>query len=451
MLNRKDSYYYHQKAAANSRFHSIGSVATVIGVIVTGLAIFCLQASCEPESKYHRATIAPSRVHLETGEQEKFKVVMVATRLMAAAAPKEVQWGVNDIPGGNETYGTIDEEGVYTAPSKVPSPREIHICATVPESANPHLWATVVLGDKPPRYKSVRIWTAPVATESATAGHMTDPHGIALDPKGNILISDQRGHRVYRYTAEGEYLGEIGKGGPGTEPGQFKEPRMVIADATGNIFVTDSKGDRPRVQVFDPEGNFLRLFAPKGMKPGMILRCHGVGFDDQDNFHTVDVDNMRVNVYTYGGEFLYDWGVEGLDPGNFNSPHGLYIDRNNDVFVSGYYGPTQKFNSEGDFLLSFCPGDPPDGSVYFHSLTGDKWGNVYVTCRTSEGYDGALSLGVDKALSLMKFNNNGDFITALSFTAKEHRETSAVVGEDGRVYALFKGQDEMGVEIFEEE
>jgi len=369
---------------------------------------------------------------------------------MAAGAPEEVHWAVNDIPGGNDTWGTIDDEGLYRAPSAIPSPREVHICATVPESANPHLFATVILGESPPKYKSIRIWSEPVVKESATTEHFTDPHGIDLDPDGNILIADQRGSRVQRYSPMGEYLGEIGKG-PGSGKGEFKEPRMVIADATGNIFVTDSKGDRPRVQVFDPEGNYLRVFAEKGMQPGMILRCHGVGFDDQDRLHTVDVDNMRVNVYTHSGEFLYDWGTEGLIPGDFNSPHGLYIDRNNDVFVSGYYGPTQKFNSEGDFLFSFCPGDPPDGPVYFHSLTGDRWGNVYVTVRTREGYDGALQLGVDHALSLMKFNNNGDFITALSFTAEEHRETSAVVGEDGLVYALFKGQKEMGVEIFQEE
>lgn len=414
-------------------------------------SLVCLPALAEPESKFHRANITPSLVYLQPGEQQDYKVVMVATRLMAAGAPEEVEWAVNDIPGGNEKWGTINEDGVYTAPSSIPSPREIHICATVPESANPRLWATVILGDGPPRYKSVDIWTAPVATESATEGRMIDPHGIDIDKEGDLLIADQKGHRVYRYTPEGKYLGEIGRGGPSSAPGEFNEPRMVIADATGNIFVTDSKGDRPRVQVFDHDGNYLRMFAPKGMQPGMMLRCHGVGFDDQHRFHTVDVDNMRVNVYTHSGEFVEDWGEEGLGPGDFNAPHGLYIDKNNDVFISGYYGPTQKFNSEGDYILDFCHGDPPNGPVYFHSLTGDKWGNIYVTVRTKEGYDGALALGVDKALSLMKFNNNGTFVTALSFTAEEHRETSAVVGEDGKVYALFKGQDEMGVEIFQEE
>jgi hypothetical protein len=217
--------------------------------------------------------------------------------------------------------------------------------------------------------------------------------------------------------------------------------------------VTDSKGDRPRIQVFGKEGEFLQIFAEKGMKPGMILRAHGMGLDTSQRLFTIDVDNMRVNVYGPSGEFLYDWGTEGLNPGQFNAPHGIAVDRSGDVFATGYYGPTQKFNSEGDFITAFGHGDPPDGPVYFHNVAGDKWGNVYVMVRTKEGYQGAVQRGESEAkrLSIMKYNNNGDLIAAWGFTAKEHTETTAVVDEKGRVYALFKGTKEMGVETFEEE
>jgi hypothetical protein len=180
----------------------------------------------------------------------------------------------------------------------------------------------------------------------------------------------------------------------------------------------------------------------------MILRAHGLAFDPQGRLFTVDVDNMRVSVYSGAGEFLYDWGEDGAKVGQFNAPHGLFVDRNGDVFVTGYYGPTQKFNSEGDFITAFGHGDPPDGPVYFHSITGDRWGSVYVTVRTKEGYDNALARGARNKVSLLKFNNNGDFITDLTFSTPEHRESTAVVDAEGRVYALFEGEHEMGVEIF---
>jgi hypothetical protein len=56
-----------------------------------------------------------------------------------------------------------------------------------------------------------------------------------------------------------------------------------------------------------------------------------------------------------------------------------------DVFVNSYYGPTHKFTPEGHIVATFAEGDPPDGSVYFHNVTGDKWGNVYVMARPMGG------------------------------------------------------------------
>ncbi|MBI4559467.1 MAG: NHL repeat-containing protein, partial [Candidatus Hydrogenedentes bacterium] len=382
----------------------------------------------------HRATIHPSVVNLEPGQEQRFKVVMIATRLMGADVPKEVKWSVNEISGGNATLGTIDTSGVYKAPAAIPTPREIHICAEAPEAANRYLRATVIMGDSPPRYKSLGTWSEPVVKGTESTDHLTDPHGIGLDKDGNLLIADQFGNKVHRYTPDGKYLGELGKG-KGSEEGYFTEPRQVLSDTEGRIFVTDSKGDRPRIQVFSPKGEFLQIFAEKGMKPSMILRAHGMDIDPAGRLYTVDVDNMRVNVYSPAGEFLYAWGTEGLNPGQFNSPHGIFVDRNADVFVSGYYGPTQKFNSEGDFITAFCHGDPPDGPVYFHSCTGDRWGNVYVTVRTKEGYEGALQYGSGKKISIAKYNNNGDFITSWGFSAPEHRESAAVVDKEGRVYA----------------
>jgi len=275
-----------------------------------------------------------------------------------------------------------------------------------------------------------------------------------MDKDGNILIADQSASRIFRYTANGEFLGEIGNG-PGSEPGHFNTPREVRSDAKGNIFVTDSKGDRPRIQVFDHEGKFLRVFAEKGRGPGQILRCHGISFDANQRIFITDVDNMRVNVYDYSGEYLYDFGgglaYENMNPGEMNAPHGIFVDRGGDVFVNSYYGPTHKYTPEGAVLLTFAHGDPPDGPVYFHSLTGDKWGNVYLLVRTKEGYQGAIAGGQGKKISIMKFNNNGDFITGWSFTDPKHSETTAVVDDKGLVYALFVGEKEMGVEIFVEE
>ena len=45
-------------------------------------------------------------------------------------------------------------------------------------------------------------------------------------------------------------------GTPGSGPGEFNTPHSIASDAQGNIYVAD-RGNR-RIQVFDPDGMFLR-------------------------------------------------------------------------------------------------------------------------------------------------------------------------------------------------
>ena len=420
----------------------------VAALATLSVALFAEAAWAQTLPKNRRATIEPSVVNVPPGGGQPFKIILNATRLMAAHLPKEVKWAVNDIPGGNDQVGTIAADGRYRAPATRPSPREIHICAEVPEATNRYLWATVIVGAGPPAYKPCGYWSEPIIPDKGRTEHLFDPHGIGLAADGTLVIADTKGNQVVRFSPEGKYLGKIGTGA-GSEAGQFTEPRIVITDPRGRIYVSDSKGDRPRIQIFNPQGEFLEIFAEKGLRPGMILRAHGMALDPQGRLFVIDVDNMRVNIYDRDHQHLCDWGREGLWSGEFNAPHGLFVDRNSDVFVNGYYGPTQKFNAEGDYVCAFCFPDPPDGPVYFHNMTGDRWGNVYVSVRSQGGYQGALQKD-GKRISLVKYNNNGTYVTGWGLTGV-HSESSAVVDAQGRIYCLFKGEKEVGVEVFQEE
>jgi sugar lactone lactonase YvrE len=419
-----------------------------IGLAVLVAALAAGTALPQTLPKHRRATIEPSLVNVPPSGEHQFKIILSATRLMAADVPKAVTWAVNDIPGGNDKVGSITTNGIYRAPATAPSPREVHICAEVAEATNHYLWATVIVGAGSPVYKQCGYWTEPIVPDKGRTEHLVDPHGIGLTADGTLLVADTKGNQVVRFSPEGKYLGNIGNGA-GSEAGQFTEPRIVISDPQGRIYVSDSKGDRPRIQVFSAKGEFLHLFAEKGLRPGMILRAHGLSLDPRGRLFVVDVDNMRVNVYDRDDEHLYDWGKEGLWPGELNAPHGIFADKNSDVFVNGYYGPAQKFNTEGDYLLSFCFPDPPTGPVYFHNLTGDRWGNVYLSVRGKGGYQGALQKD-GKMISMVKYNNNGTYVSGWAMTGV-HSESSAVVDAQGRVYCLFKGEKEVGVEVFQEE
>ncbi|MHC4865234.1 MAG: NHL repeat-containing protein [Planctomycetota bacterium] len=376
--------------------------------ILPAIAVLCLFAFVGPgtatdvDPDYRRATISPSLIRLKRGRKQKFKVVMSPPYLRPAYVTHKVKWSVNDIPGGNKKLGTIDAAGLYKAPARAPKPHEIHICAEVQEASNRHLWATVLIGNPDPSYKLIRTWPEPADTPT----YFERPHGIAFDKEGNILIADQNNSRVMRFTPEGKYLGEIGSG-QGKEPGKFNEPRLAIADADGRIWVSDSKMDEPRIQVFTPDGKFIRWFA----------------HNSRGRLFVVDVDNFCVNVYSRSGQFLYAWGKPGLQAGEFNAPHGLTVDPSDDVFVSNYYSPIQKFDPNGSLLFAFAHADPPDGPVGYHSIAGDR-------------------------VHIAKYNNNGDYITAWSLAEPDQYVMWFAIDDDGLVYCLFTGQKLMGVQVY---
>lgn len=398
----------------------------------------------EKDEPLGRARIEPSLVKMQPGQEQQFRVILLETRLTGARVAEHVVWSVNDVPGGNDTCGRISAEGVYHAPATSPVPREVHIRGEVSPALNRYVWGTVMFDGEGPPYHLVSEWSEP----NNHPVYLTDPHCIALDRDGNLLIADYDGSQVHRFTPEGKFLGRVGLG-VGEAPGYVTKPRVVTTDRDGNIFISDQKKDKPRVQMFTHEGAFVRQFGEKGIGPGQLLRAHGLVFDSLQRLFVVDVDCMRVNIYNYDGSFVKSWGRDGSNMGDFNAPHGIAIDANDDVFVVGYYGPCQKFDRDGRLLAVFAEPSPPDRATYFHSVVADQWGDVYLTVRGASGYGGKVEDNEGNLVSVMKYNNNGDFVSSLRLNVKGHAENWAAVDMNGRVYAIYAGSERRGVEIFD--
>src|ERR1700682_4470326 len=91
----------------------------------------------------------------------------------------------------------------------------------------------------------------------AIDGLFRQPTDVAWDSKGNIYINDGYiNSRVAKYDKNGDWVKQWGT--KGTGPGQFNLPHAIAIDRNDNIYV----GDRTnrRIQVFDTEGRFLRMF-----------------------------------------------------------------------------------------------------------------------------------------------------------------------------------------------
>ena len=57
----------------------------------------------------------------------------------------------------------------------------------------------------------------------------------------------------------------------GSTPGRFGYPTDVVIDRAGNFYVSEY-GENDRIQVFSPEGKWLRQWGGHGLEPGEFLR-----------------------------------------------------------------------------------------------------------------------------------------------------------------------------------
>lgn len=98
-------------------------------------------------------------------------------------------------------------------------------------------------------------WTHMNPPRPAIDGEFRQPTDVTWDTAGDIFISDGYvNSRVAKYDKNGDWVKEWGK--PGKNSGEFNTPHSIAADEKGNIYVAD-RGNA-RIQVFNPDGTFLR-------------------------------------------------------------------------------------------------------------------------------------------------------------------------------------------------
>ena len=88
---------------------------------------------------------------------------------------------------------------------------------------------------------------------------------VAADGTGTVYALGTFTDAVFKYSPDGRFMTRFG--GDGDEPGLFRAPGAIAVDNQGRVYVADFKG----VQVFDPNGRYLKVIDVKGAASGLAF------------------------------------------------------------------------------------------------------------------------------------------------------------------------------------
>jgi sugar lactone lactonase YvrE len=201
------------------------------------------------------------------------------------------------------------------------------------------------------------------------------PNYLAPDPAAGsttVYVSDSKANQIKVYR-NGVFTFSFGS--QGTNAAQFDFPTGLFVSTNGEVFVVDHKNDR--IQVFDRDGGFLRMFSLVTPLGGMGLgsaggRSQGILADAQGRLLVADSFQGFVRVFDPQGNYAGKIAGFGKMPGELNMPVGLARDRFNRLFTASLNnGRVEVLGMDGFAQLSAIPARQvvPAGTNVFFSVT----------------------------------------------------------------------------------
>ena len=213
--------------------------------------------------------------------------------------------------------------------------------------------------------------------QGSAHGQFDEPYGVVMDGEENVLVVECENHRIQKFTANGQFLTAVGTEGDG--PLQFKYPYDIAWNSYNNkLYVTDLLNYR--VQVLNSDFTFSSTFGKRGKGKGEFSGPCGVLCDKSGQVYVADSGNHRIQVFTAEGKFVRMFGKHGRGRGELDYPISTAIDTNGVMYVcENVNHRISVFTPEGQFVTSF--GGMGEGPGEFKNPCGlavDNSGVVYV-------------------------------------------------------------------------
>ncbi len=135
-------------------------------------------------------------------------------------------------------------------------------------------------------------------------GLFTMPHGIRVDPDGNVWTVDANKSIVVKFSAEGKKLLQI-------DVGDVPDPSRAFCGATdvtfakdGHVFLADGYCNARYIE-YDAAGKKLRQWGSKGKGNGEFVIPHDLSLNaDNSVLYVADRENGRLQWFDREGKYL---------------------------------------------------------------------------------------------------------------------------------------------------
>jgi sugar lactone lactonase YvrE len=165
--------------------------------------------------------------------------------------------------------------------------------------------------------------------EAAGAQLLNEPNDIIIGNNGDVFIS--QGHtpgltkgdaRVLKFDKNGKFIKTWG--GKGTGPGQFDVAHGMALDAKGLLWVTDRENQR--IQIFDQDGKYIREVKFAGVPCALDI--------GKQNIYMVNGFAGQVLKLDLDGKVLAAVGKPGNGVGEFGEAHFVAVSPKGDIYVA---------------------------------------------------------------------------------------------------------------------
>ncbi|HYR85812.1 MAG TPA: peptidyl-alpha-hydroxyglycine alpha-amidating lyase family protein [Terriglobia bacterium] len=157
---------------------------------------------------------------------------------------------------------------------------------------------------------------------------LNEPNDIAIGRNGDLFVV--QGHtpgamgdpRVLKFDKNGKFIKSWG--GKGKEPGKFDVAHGIAIDAKGLLWVTDRENQR--IQVFDADGKFIRELKYAGLPCSLDI---GSQYIYMVNGFAGQVLRMDLD-----GKVLAATGKPGKGIGEFGEAHVIAVSPKGEIYVA---------------------------------------------------------------------------------------------------------------------